>query len=66
MQAILVREPQVSGRVVSVTDGVARVATSRGAVEAAASDGLAVGDLAVVRERRAVRMHRGLERVLYV
>ncbi|MBF0214386.1 MAG: hypothetical protein HQM00_12650, partial [Magnetococcales bacterium] len=57
-QAILVREPQVSGRVVFIGDGVARVATSRGVVEAAASEDLAVGDLVVIRDRQTIKMHR--------
>ncbi|MBF0191721.1 MAG: hypothetical protein HQL99_11375 [Magnetococcales bacterium] len=66
LQAILIRETQVSGRVVFVGDGVARVATSRGVVEAAASGDLGVGDLVAVREGMAVRMNRGLGRVFYV
>lgn len=65
LQSILAPDQQIHGRVVSIGNTV-RVATSRGVVEVSREDGVAVGDLVMIRDRRAIRMHRGLERIFHV
>ncbi|MEO5346684.1 MAG: hypothetical protein H7834_09950 [Magnetococcus sp. YQC-9] len=66
LQSILAPDQQAPGRIVTVRGNVVRVATSLGLVEAAAMDDLVVGDLVVIRDRRAEKMNRGLGRVFYV
>ena len=49
LSALLSREDSVSGVVVQIGDGIVRVATPRGAVQARPAGSVAVGDRVVVR-----------------
>lgn len=66
LQSILAPDQQTPGRVVAVRGATVRVATNLGLVEATALEDLVLGDLVVLRERRAEKMNRGLGRVFFV
>ncbi|MBF0143043.1 MAG: hypothetical protein HQL59_06245 [Magnetococcales bacterium] len=65
LQQILTGRAAVSGRVVSVSSGLARVATAQGVVEVAADAGLIAGDQVTVRDGRAVRVQSGEDAPVY-
>lgn len=54
-QDLMRSERAVSGRVVSVSDGLVRVATSAGVVEVAGNGHLQTGDTVTVQNGRAVK-----------
>ncbi|MBF0116640.1 MAG: hypothetical protein HQM04_16550 [Magnetococcales bacterium] len=51
----------VAGRIVSMTNGSARVATAQGVVEVVLDGGGNVGDRVSVRDGRAVRVQEAVE-----
>ncbi|MBF0612590.1 MAG: hypothetical protein HQL55_15815 [Magnetococcales bacterium] len=55
LQRLLAGRASATGRVISMGDGMARVATSGGVVEVAADTGIQVGDPVMVRNGRAVK-----------
>ncbi|MBF0342507.1 MAG: hypothetical protein HQL95_16310 [Magnetococcales bacterium] len=56
LREMLAGRVAVAGRIVSMTNGVARVATTQGVVEVALDGGGNVGDRVIVRDGRAVRV----------
>ncbi|MBF0180554.1 MAG: hypothetical protein HQM03_11080 [Magnetococcales bacterium] len=61
LRELLAGRVPVAGRVVSLTNGMARVATAQGVVEVAGDIGLRVGDRVAVRDGKAVRVQEGVE-----
>ncbi|MBF0182601.1 MAG: hypothetical protein HQM03_21510 [Magnetococcales bacterium] len=61
LQRLLAWRDAVAGRVVSLTNGMARVATAQGVVEVTADAGLQVGDRVTVRDGKAVRVQDAVE-----
>ncbi|GAB0056757.1 hypothetical protein SIID45300_01069 [Candidatus Magnetaquicoccaceae bacterium FCR-1] len=66
LRSILTPTQQTPGRIVALRGTVVRVATNQGLIEAAPEGDLVVGDGVVIRDGRAIKMNRGLERVFYV
>ena len=56
LQRLVANRPPVSGRVVAVTGGMVRVATTKGMVEIAGDGVLQVGDRVIVWNGKAVRV----------
>ncbi|MBF0341948.1 MAG: hypothetical protein HQL95_13455 [Magnetococcales bacterium] len=61
LQSILSGRTSVAGRIVSMANGMARVATAQGMVEVMLDEGGNVGDRVSVREGKAVRVQDGVE-----
>lgn len=55
LKRLLAGRASVAGRVISIGDGMARVATPGGMVKVAADPGIQVGDPVMVRNGRAVK-----------
>ena len=56
LQQLLAGRVSIAGKIISMANGVARVATSAGVVEMAIDGGMRVGDQVLVRDGRAVRV----------
>ncbi|MBF0214544.1 MAG: hypothetical protein HQM00_13450 [Magnetococcales bacterium] len=61
LREMLAGRVAVAGRVVSMANGVARVATAHGVVEVVMDGGGNVGDRVIVRDGRAVRVQDAVE-----
>ena len=61
LQRLLVGRTSLAGKVVSVTSGVAKVATSQGLVEVPCDESLTVGGRVMVRDGRAVRVQNSVD-----
>ncbi|MBF0342294.1 MAG: hypothetical protein HQL95_15215 [Magnetococcales bacterium] len=67
LREMLAGQFAVTGRVISMANGVARVATAQGVVEVALDGGGNVGDRVSMRDGRAVRVQDAVEvSVFYV
>ncbi len=65
LREMLAGRVAVAGRVVSLTNGMARVATAQGVVEVVADAGLQVGDRVTVRDGKAVRVQDAVDVPVY-
>ncbi|MBF0629191.1 MAG: hypothetical protein HQL91_13315 [Magnetococcales bacterium] len=61
LREMLAGRSAVAGRVISVANGVARVATAQGVVEVSLDGGGNVGDRVAVRDGRALRVQEAVE-----
>lgn len=61
LREMLAGRSAVAGRIVSIADSVARVATAQGVVEVVLDGNGNVGDRVTVRDRRAVRVQEAVE-----
>ncbi|MBF0615046.1 MAG: hypothetical protein HQL92_07810 [Magnetococcales bacterium] len=66
LREMLAGRVAVAGRVVSVANGVARVATAQGVVEVVLDGGGNVGDRVSVRDGRAVRVQEAVDVTVYL
>ncbi|MBF0628143.1 MAG: hypothetical protein HQL91_07965 [Magnetococcales bacterium] len=61
LREMLAGRAPVAGRIISITNGMARVATAQGVVEVVLDGTGNVGDRVAVRDGRAVRVQEAVE-----
>ncbi|MBF0117153.1 MAG: hypothetical protein HQM04_19190 [Magnetococcales bacterium] len=61
LREMLAGRAPVAGRIVSITNGVARVATAQGVLDVVLDGGGNVGDRVSVRDGRAVRVQEAVD-----
>ncbi|MEO5330562.1 MAG: hypothetical protein H7839_00955 [Magnetococcus sp. YQC-5] len=61
LREMLTGRVSMAGKVVSIANGVARVATPEGVAETVADGSMRVGDRVTVRDGRAVRVQDGVD-----
>ncbi|MBF0151766.1 MAG: hypothetical protein HQL84_17245 [Magnetococcales bacterium] len=65
LQEILAGKAPLAGMVVSVDGSLAQVATRKGVVEVAVSEGINAGDRVAVRDGRAIRIQDVVDATVY-
>ena len=61
LQQLLAGRASVAGRVILVSNSIARIATANGLVEVPCDETLSVGDRVTVRDGRAVRVQNSVD-----